>query len=292
MKLKAKTKGALLILFSAFSFAWMSTFVFLAGEIPFFQKALFRNGVALLIAGSSMVVSKRTLSVPPPCRLALVSRVLCGSVSVFCNFYAIDQLLLASSNSLNKLAPFFAIVLAACFLGERIGRRQAVCMAVAFAGSLFLIVPSLDTRGLPCLIALIGAATSGGAFVSLRALQRVGILAPSVIVFFFSLTTTTIALVPSVLFWTPMRAQQLLFLLLAGMACAIGQFALTYAYRYAAPREISLCDCTQIVFSGILGFYILDQVPSGESLIAYVLIVAASAMLLCSREPMRTSGAE
>ena len=76
------------------------------------------------------------------------------------------------------------------------------------------------------------------------------------------------------------------------MACAIGQFALTYAYRYAAPREISLCDCTQIVFSGILGFYILDQVPSGESLIAYVLIVAASAMLLCSREPMRTSGAE
>lgn len=218
--------------------------------------------------------------------------VLCGSVSVFCNFYAIDRLLLASSNSLNKLAPFFAIVLAACFLGERIGRRQAVCMAVAFAGSLFLIVPSLDTRGLPCLIALIGAATSGGAFVSLRALQRVGILAPSVIVFFFSLTTTTIALVPSVLFWTPMRAQQLLFLLLAGMACAIGQFALTYAYRYAAPREISLCDCTQIVFSGILGFYILDQVPSGESLIAYVLIVAASAMLLCSREPMRTSGAE
>ena len=185
MKLKAKTKGALLILFSAFSFAWMSTFVFLAGEIPFFQKALFRNGVALLIAGSSMVVSKRTLSVPPPCRLALVSRVLCGSVSVFCNFYAIDRLLLASSNSLNKLAPFFAIVLAACFLGERIGRRQAVCMAVAFAGSLFLIVPSLDTRGLPCLIALIGAATSGGAFVSLRALQRVGILAPSVIVFFF-----------------------------------------------------------------------------------------------------------
>ena len=266
--------------------------MFLAGEIPFFQKALFRNGVALLIAGSSMVVSKRTLSVPPPCRLALVSRVLCGSVSVFCNFYAIDRLLLASSNSLNKLAPFFAIVLAACFLGERIGRRQAVCMAVAFAGSLFLIVPSLDTRGLPCLIALIGAATSGGAFVSLRALQRVGILAPSVIVFFFSLTTTTIALVPSVLFWTPMRAQQLLFLLLAGMACAIGQFALTYAYRYAAPREISLCDCTQIVFSGILGFYILDQVPSGESLIAYVLIVAASAMLLCSREPMRTSGAE
>lgn len=99
----------------------VSTFVFLAGEIPFFQKALFRNGVALLIAGSSMVVSKRTLSVPPPCRLALVSRVLCGSVSVFCNFYAIDRLLLASSNSLNKLAPFFAIVLAACFLGERLG---------------------------------------------------------------------------------------------------------------------------------------------------------------------------
>lgn len=38
MKLKAKTKGALLILFSAFSFAWMSTFVFLAGEIPVFPE--------------------------------------------------------------------------------------------------------------------------------------------------------------------------------------------------------------------------------------------------------------
>ena len=278
--MEPRGKGTLLILLSAFSFAWMSVFVRLAGDLPFFEKALFRNGVALAAAGGVLLASKKRPRVPRRGRGPLASRVICGMIAVFCNFYAIDRLILASANSLNKLAPFFAVVFAALFLKERVDGMQIACILTAFAGSLFLIVPTMETLGFPCVVAILGALASGGAFVSLRALQRVEAVDASVIVWYFSLSTTAAALIPTCLFWEPMTLRQLACLLLAGTACAFGQYALTNAYRYAPPREISIYDCTQIVFSGILGYVFFRQVPDIYSVIAYVLIVLASAVPL------------
>ncbi len=283
--MKPKTKGILLILASAFSFSLMSVCVLMAGDnIPFFQKALFRNGMALIVASATLVASKESLYVTPACRLPLLSRVLCGVVSVFCNFYAIDKLILANSNSLNKLAPFFSIFLAAIFLKEKVNRRQVLCIVVAFLGSLFIIVPGLRsaTLGLPVLIALMGGVSGGGTQASLRAIQQAGHIPTAIVVFAFSLSTTLATLVPSLLAWTPMTLRQVLFLVLAGTVSAFGQYSVTLAYRYAAPKEISIYDFSQIIFSGMLGFFIFGQIPSASSFVAYALIVAASLLLLRS----------
>ena len=45
------------------------------------------------------------------------------------------------------------------------------------------------------------------------------------------------------------------FLLLAGIAGAGGQFAITAAYTYAPARDISVYDYTQVIFSAVLGFF-------------------------------------
>ena len=45
-----KTKGILCIIFSALSFAFMSLFIKLSGDIPTLQKSFFRNFVAALVA--------------------------------------------------------------------------------------------------------------------------------------------------------------------------------------------------------------------------------------------------
>lgn len=44
---KNKNLGILFIVLSAFSFAWMSTFVRLAGDLPSVEKSFFRNLVAV-----------------------------------------------------------------------------------------------------------------------------------------------------------------------------------------------------------------------------------------------------
>ena len=63
-----------------------------------------------------------------------------------------------------------------------------------------------------------------------------------------------------------------LFLLLAGISGAGGQFAITAAYTYAPARDISVYDYTQVIFSAILGFFLFHQLPDRYSVIGYALI--------------------
>ncbi len=274
-----KSKGIALLVTSSFFFALMSAFVSMAGALPFFQKALFRNLVAMLVSGGVLLAERQPLRVPPGCGRPLAARVLCGMGGVFCNYYAIDHLLLASSNSLSKLSPFFAILFAAVFLKERVSRAQLGCIAVALAGSSLLVFSNLGTVGFATCIALLGGVFSGGAHVALRALRDGHEINGSVIVFVFCAVSTLAALAPSLLYWVPMSGGQVLCMLLAGASCTAAQYALTNAYRYAPPKDISIYDSTQIIFSGLLGFMLFQQVPGLTSWIAYLLIIAASVLL-------------
>ena len=47
-KLSQKTQGIVYVLIAAFGFSLMSMFIKLAGDLPSFEKAFFRNFVALI----------------------------------------------------------------------------------------------------------------------------------------------------------------------------------------------------------------------------------------------------
>ena len=99
------------------------------------------------------------------------------------------------------------------------------------------------------------------------------------IVFFFS-TFSMLACVPYLIVdFHPISTQQMIFLLLTGLAAAGGQFGITAAYTYAPAREISVYDYTQIMFSAVLGFLLFGQLPDLLSFIGYCVIVAAGVIM-------------
>lgn len=57
-KLSSKTKGVFYIILAAFGFSLMSMFVKLAGDLPSFQKAFFRNFIALIFIFIMMLRDK------------------------------------------------------------------------------------------------------------------------------------------------------------------------------------------------------------------------------------------
>lgn len=273
-----KSKGIALLISSAFFFALMSVFVRLSGNIPSIQKMVFRNGVSAAVAAVMLLRSGEGIHVPKAAAVPLFFRSACGFFSVMCNYYAIDHLVLANSNSLSKLSPFFAIAFAAFFLGEKVTKGQLGAIALALIGSGFLVIPSLNTLGLSAVIGLIGGILSGGAHVALRALRKHNI-SNSTVVFIFSGCSLLLVLIPTLPNWHPMTAMQWVYLLCAGTSCALAQYSLTAAYRFAAPREISVYDFTQIIFSGIMGYLVFGQIPGFYSWCAYVFIIAASGLL-------------
>lgn len=270
-----KSRGILCIILSAFCFAMMNTFLKMAGDLPSIEKSFFRNLVAAIIALVMLIRSNDGFHIKITNLHWFILRSLAGTLGVFCNFYAVDHLLLADASSLNKLSPFFVIIFSYLVLKEKITLPQLSFIVMAFIGSMFIIKPSfVSTSFGASIIGLMGGLFAGFAYTCVRKLGLRGEKG-SMIVFFFS-TFSMVACIPFMLFdfkmFTP---TQLVFLLLTGVAAAGGQFSITAAYTYAPGKEISVYDYTQIMFSAVLGLCFFGQMPDAFSFIGYIVIIAA-----------------
>ena len=56
----------------------------------------------------------------------------------------------------------------------------------------------------------------------------------------------------------------------------MGQFCITAAYSHAPAKEVSIYDYSQILFSAVIGFFVMGQLPDMLSVVGYVIIIAAA----------------
>ena len=267
-----KNKGIMFIVISALCFAVMNLFVKLSGDLPAIQKSFFRNFIAAFIAlailkksGGGFHIEKKNIPV-------LLLRAILGTIGIIANFYAVDHLLLSDASIIQKLAPFFVIIFSFLLLKEKVSKQQILSIIIAFIGMLFVVKPSFANSELfASLIAMIGAMSAGMAYTLVRMMSQRGVKGPQ-IVFYFSLFSC-LSVVPYLIFnFQPMTFQQIAYLLLAGIAAAGGQFAVTAAYSHSAGRDISIYDYSQVIFAALLGFIAFGQIPDYLSIIGYFVI--------------------
>ncbi len=278
------------MLTAAFSFALMNTLVKLSGDLPFVQKSFFRNFVACIASAAVLMKSEEKFRFDKKNLLPLTLRAIFGTVGILGNFYAVDKMLLSDATMLNKLSPFFAIIFSFFILKERIKPFQIAAILCAFAGSLLIIKPGFQMGDnlFPALVGLLGGMGAGCAYTIVRYLSARGERGPF-IVFYFSAFSCLVVL-PFILFdFHPMTLIQVLLLLAAGLAAAGGQFAITAAYSCAPAREISVYDYTQVVFSALLGFFLLDQIPDRYSVLGYIIICTTSVIMFLYNNRKKTA---
>ena len=270
-----RKQGILYIILAGFFFALMTFFVRMSGDLPTMEKVFFRNAVAAVIATVTLIRSKVKFTPTGSSILGLFLRSLCGTVGLICNFYAIDRLNIADANILNKLSPFFAIIMSTFILREKANKIEWLCVLVAFTGALFVVKPSFQLQSVYALIGVLGGLGAGTAYTFVRKLGKEGVPGP-VIVLCFSVFSCLVSLPFLVTGFVPMTSGQLVFLLLAGISAAGGQFCITKAYTKAPAKEISVFDYTQVIFAALLGLVFLGQLPDILSIIGYAVIIGSA----------------
>ena len=268
-------RGTVFILIAAFFFSLLSIFVRLSGDLPVMQKAFFRNFMALLVTGCALLRSKEKVRIQPGCLPYHLLRSLFGTVGMIANFWAIDRIGIADANMLNKLSPFFVVLLSAPILKEKPGRVDILCVLAAFAGAVLVVRPSAGVASLPALVGVLGGLCAGIAYTFLRKMGLKGERGAVIVVFFSAFSC--LACLPALLFdYHPMTGRQLLFLLLAGSSAAAAQLSITAAYRCAPARDISIFDYSQVLHAALLGFLLLGEVPQRLSILGYAVIISAA----------------
>lgn len=267
-----RNQGIIFIIASAFFFALMNLFVRLSGDLPTMQKVFFRNFVAMLVAFVLVLKDKSAFKIGKGNFKYVLLRSVAGTLGMICNFYAIDRLNIADASILNKISPFFAIVFSFFILKEKPAVFDWIAVAVAFVGAVFVVNPVFSLEVIPALAGVAGGLGAGLAYTFLRKATMSGVKG-KFIVFFFSAFSCAVALPFLIIFYQPMSALQLIYLLLSGAAAAGGQLCITAAYTKAPAKEISVFDYTIVLFTSIFGFCFLDQVPVVTSIIGYVIII-------------------
>lgn len=277
-----KKLGILCIISAAFFFALMNLFVRAAGDLPFYEKAFFRNVVAIFVSGFAILKAGEGIKVGKGNMKYIMLRAVCGTVGIFCNFYAIDMLDISDASMLNKLSPFFSTLFSIWVLKEKPKVRDIVIIIIAFMGAMFIVKPAFIFGGaagglvsFPALIGLVGGAFAGLAYTFIRKLGMRGENGNN-IVFFFSVFSTVIVIPFMLLGYKPISGKQLVMLILAGASATGGQYSITAAYQHAPAKEISVFDYSQVVFAAILGFMFLEQMADWLSYVGYAVIIAVA----------------
>ena len=278
-----RQKGICCLVASAFGFAAMAFFVRLCDEVGApvntFQKSLFRNLIAFAIAAA--VFAREPARARPAGARAwalLVARSVAGCVGIFGNFYALSRINIGEAMTLNKTAPFFAVLFAWIFLRERVTRRQLAGLVAAFAGALLVMKPGFQGAATFATVCALGGGLGAG--VAYTCVRELGILRVNgaLIVLFFSAFSTLASLPFFIAAPDPMTLGQVLVMVGAGCAAAVGQFGVTAAYRFAPPHEIAVFDYTNVIFTALFGFFFFAQVPDALSVAGFAVIVAAAVL--------------
>ena len=274
-KLSSHTIGIILVIIDSFFFSLMTLFVKLAGDVPTMQKTFFRNFIAAIIAITVLARSEEKFHIKKGSLPGLFARSIFGGVGMILNFWAIDHIGLADSNILNKMSPFFAIIVSIIVLSEVPNIVEVLAVVVAFIGAAFVVKPTTGLASIPALIGLLSGLGAGIAYTFVRKLGKHGERG-QVIVAFFSVFTCLLCAPFSAINFQPMTAKQWLCLLGAGTVAAIAQFAITAAYKFAPAKEISVFDYSQVIFASIWGFLVFDEIPDKWSILGCGIIITTA----------------
>jgi len=276
--LSQKSKGILLMIMSALFLALLNVVVKLSGErIPLMEQVFFRNFVSFLVMFVVLRYTHTPLFGPKKYHPWLLMRSVFGVLGVICQFYASIHANQADVTTICKMSPFIVTLLAAVFLREKISRIQIPAMIMAFAGCIIVANPTFNSNTFPLFISFLDALTSAIAFTLLR-FFRDKVDALTVVMFYSTCSTILIAPFALANFVVP-TLYELVLLILLGILAALVQICLTYSYRMAPAAEVSVYNYSGIIFSMILGYFMLGQSVGLNSIIGGALVIAASLLV-------------
>lgn len=199
-------------------------------------------------------------------------------------FWALHYLPIADTLAIFFVQPLIVTMLSPIMLGEHVGIRRWVAVAVGFAGTLIIIRPGFEALN-PGVFLALGSGTCLALYLLLTR-KISGSAPPMLTTFYTSLMGGLITSVIVLFVWeTPTLEQWCFFVLLSFIANG-GHYLIIRAYDNAEASLLAPLAYTEIVMATIAGWYFFGDFPDGWTFIG-VGILIASAIYISWRERVR-----
>jgi drug/metabolite transporter (DMT)-like permease len=273
-------RAALLMLASVGLFSLMDAGLkLLSAHYPPFQVAALRGLASLpfvLVWALATVGPARLLRVRWPLHLL---RGVLGVLMMASFVYALRSLPLSTAYTVFFVAPLLITALSVPVLGEKVGPRRWVAIAIGFLGVLVVLRPTgegvLTLAGFAVLLAAFGYAVSA---ITVRVLARTDSTQAMVVWLMTSIAFGAGAL--ALPHWVPLQGGDLWLIAGIGVAGALGQYTVTEAFRHGEASSIAPLEYTALLWGVALDFSLWRVLPDGMTWVGAAIIVLSGLYLL------------
>lgn len=251
----------------------------LSAHYPSMQVAFLRGAASLplVLAWALSTAGWRTLvRVRWPLH---VLRGLLGVMMIAAFVHGVRTLPLSTAYSIFFVAPLLITALSGPILGERVGRRRWTAVATGLIGMLIVLRPTgegmMTTAGLSILLAALGYAAAA---LTVRVLACTDSTQAMVVWLMAYMAIGAGALAAPG--WVPLRGEHAWLIAGVGLAGALGQYAITEAFRLGEASLLAPFEYSALVWGAMLDLTVWHVLPDGITWIGAAVIVASGLSLL------------
>jgi drug/metabolite transporter (DMT)-like permease len=259
---------------STLAFFLANVFVKQVAHIPAIEIVFFRCAVATVLCVTGL--KRANASLVGSNHLMLLLRGIFGTTALFFFFMTVQQMPLASAQTIQYLSPIFTATFAIFVLRESVKIPQWGFYALAFSG--VLLIERFDERISPLYLALgvLSAACSGMAYNLVRSLR--GKEHPLTVVLHFQLVGSVVGFFGILFQWKTPAGWDWLYLFLVGVFSQIGQMFLTNALQRERVAGVAIVNYTGLVYAILTGWVVFGEPQGIISLAGMALVVAGVLM--------------
>lgn len=280
-KLNPNIKGFIFILIASATFPIMGTTVkYLTSELHPFQIAFFRCFFGFMII-IPLIIKKNPSKILNTKRYPMhILRGLLGVGAMMAGFTALSMLPLATAVTLGFTRILFLVPLAMLLLGEKPGFLRIFLILLGFLGVVIMIDPSNDNNitYFSVSLALLGAFLVSCVKLSVKSLSSSE--STLTIQFYYGIISTTALIIPCYLFWTPLNSFQILLMFFAAIVGTIAQMLTIWGLKLGATTVVMPADYTRLIFAGIYGFILFNEIPYLNEIIGSFVIIITTMIIL------------
>lgn len=201
-------------------------------------------------------------------------------ITILLFFMAIQHIGLAEADALFEINPVLIVLGAALFLGEKIGPRRIIAIAVAFVGAMIILRPGASAFSLPALLAFLSAFSYAIGNLLTRAVRDDSVATSVAWSAGVGTVLTSLAL-PFV--WKEVAAQDFPVFLLLGLLGTAGQVLIIRAFSVTEAGLLAPFGYIGLIFAGFWGWLFFGQLPDRWTVIG-ALVIAAAGLYVWYRE--------
>ena len=248
----------------------------LGTDIHPFEIAFFRNFFGFLVLLPLLFqVGLAPLRAKNPGLLTV--RAVVNLIAMLMFFTALTLAPLADVAALGFSAPIFATLLAIPILGEKVGWRRTMAIAVGFLGAMIVVRPGFATLELGHALVL------GSAFIWACVMLLIKHISKTdsslTITLYMGMLMTPLSLPFAIPYWTWPNGEQLVWLVVIGVTGGLAQWGLAEALKRGETASIMPLDFMKLVWAAVIGFVAFSEIPGVFTALGGLVIFGAATFI-------------